>query len=54
MHASDAKQNSLFRKWMHITKTARVQEQIEVSQCIAAYEGKFFKISFDMVIVHKV
>ena len=31
-----------------------VQGHTKISQYITAYEGKFFKISFDMVIVHKI
>ena len=39
---------------VHIACIAGVQEYTKVSQYITAYGGKFFKINFDMVIVHKI
>ena len=38
---------------IHCPKSARTG-YIKVSQCIMTYEGKYFKISFDVVIVHKI
>ena len=37
-----------------ISQTASVQEYTKVSQYVIVYGGKFFKSSFNMVIVHKI
>ena len=41
------------RKQVYIDQLAHVQRRTKVHQNIAIYGGKFFKIRFEMVIVHK-
>ena len=40
--------------FFHISQIARVQGYAKISKCITAHGGKFFKINFYMVIVHKI
>ena len=45
---------STVRFLVYIVQAARVLGYTKVSQYIATYRGNFFKISFDMHIVHKI
>ena len=49
----DVKYDSLYKKWVYTTKTACVEGYTKVSQCIMMYGGKFHKISFNVVLLHK-
>ena len=42
------------RVFGYLAQIAGEQGRTKLSQYIMAYGGKFFKISFDMVIVHKI
>ena len=50
---TDVQQNSLFRKWMYIAQIKYMQRYKNLFQYVAANEGKIFKISFHIVILHK-